>query len=99
VTAVAPDAVDLELVNLDLGAPRTVVVQAGSFGEHRFGQASVSGGAVTTVDGRWLEVELAPGAGASIHVTMSRYANSPSYETPWSRAADWAPIIRPRQVD
>jgi hypothetical protein len=99
VTAVAPDSVDLELVNLDLGTPRTVVVQAGSFGEHRFGEVSVSGGAPTTVDGRWLEVELAPGAGASIRVTMERYANAPSYETPWSRAADWAPIIRPRATD
>ena len=57
-TAVPPDSVDLELVNLDRAAPRTFVVQAGSFGEHRFGEASVSGGAARAVDGRWLEVEL-----------------------------------------
>jgi len=86
----------LELVNLDLATGRTVVVQAGSFGEHRFGEASVEGVESVTVDGRWLEVVLGPAAGACIRITMDRYVNSPSYETPWSRREDWNPIIRPR---
>lgn len=30
---------------------------------------------------------------------MKRYVYSPSYETPWSRASDWAPIMRPRRLD
>lgn len=84
------------LVNLDCDSARIVVVQAGSFGEHLFGDVSVSGAAAIGVDGRWFKVELAPGAGASIRATMSRYANQPSYETPWSPAADWAPILRGR---
>lgn len=31
--------------------------------------------------GRWLEVELAPGAGASVRITMERCVNEPRYET------------------
>ncbi|MEP6843992.1 MAG: hypothetical protein ABJA11_10740, partial [Pseudolysinimonas sp.] len=99
VTTIGSDFVELELVNLDLSAPRSVVVQAGSFGEHRFGDASVSAGVATRVDGRWVQVELAPGAGASIRLSMERYVNQPSYETPWSHPVNWAPLITPRQVD
>jgi hypothetical protein len=99
VTALAPDSVDLELVNLDATESRTVVVQAGSFGEHRFGTVSSAAAADLPVDDRWFEVELAPGTAVDLHVSMQRYVNSPSYETPWSRARDWAPLIQPRQRD
>ena len=95
---IEPGMVELELVNLDLTTPHTVIVQAGSFGEHRFGTVS-DGETESTVDGRWLEVELAPGAGTRLSITMERYANEPSYENPWSRREDWAPLIRPRQLD
>jgi hypothetical protein len=100
VHSIEPGLVELELVNLDLVAPRTVVVQAGSFGEHRFGDASESPtGSTVAVDGRWLEVVLAPGAGTRLRITMERYVNEPSYETPWSRREDWAPLIKPRKLD
>ena len=96
VHAIGRDFVELELVNLDLAAGRTMVVQAGSFGEHRFVEASVDGCDLVAVDGRWLEVVLGPGSGARIRIKMDRYVNSPNYETPWSRREDWDPIIRPR---
>ena len=99
VTAIGPDFVELDLISLETEIARLVVVQAGSFGEHRFGTVSVDTAEGIPVDGRWFEVRLAPGSGASIRVTMDRYVNSPSYETPWSRASDWALIIRPRQLD
>jgi len=99
VTAIGPDFVELDLVSLETETSRTVVVQAGSFGEHRFGMVSVDTTEGIAVGGRWFEVTLAPGSGASIRVTMERYVNSPSYETPWSRASDWASIIRPRRLD
>lgn len=102
VRTIGSDFVDLELVNLDQATERTVVVQAGSFGEHRFGAASTdeAGDAGSaTVDGRWVEVTLAPGAGARLHLTMERYVNQPSYETPWSRQEDWSPLITPRERD
>ncbi|AZI56843.1 hypothetical protein EH165_00315 [Nakamurella antarctica] len=99
VSAIGPDFVELELVNLDTENARTVVVQAGSFGEHRFGDVSVLGGPATGVDGRWFEVALAAGSRAHLRATMSRYVNSPSYETPWSRRSDWAPLIRGRATN
>jgi len=99
VTAIGPEFVELELVNLDLTSPRSVVVQAGSFGEHRFGTVSGIGDDVTPVNGTWVQVDLAAGAGASIRLSMERYVNQPSYGTPWSHPADWAPIIRPRHLD
>ena len=70
VHSIGPDFVELELVNLDLVSPRRVVVQAGSFGEHRFVDASVGGGNPDPVDGRWVEVELGPGAGSRIRLSM-----------------------------
>lgn len=99
VTAIGADFVELELVNLDLTAGRSVVVQAGSFGEHRFGDVSVAGAAATPVGGTWVQVDLAAGSGASMRLSMERYVNQPSYETPWSSREQWAPIIRPRQLD
>ena len=99
VHSIGPDFVELELVNLDLVSPRRVVVQAGSFGEHRFVDASVGGGTPDPVDGRWVEVELGPGPGSRIRISMERYAQTPSYETPWSRREDWDPIIRPRSTE
>jgi hypothetical protein len=34
-----------------------------------------------------------------MRLSMERYVNQPSYETPWSSREQWAPIIRPRQLD
>jgi hypothetical protein len=99
VTAIGTDFVELELVNLDLTAARSVVVQAGSFGEHRFGELTLAGVDSIRVEGKWVHVDLAPGAGARLRLSMERYVNLPSYETPWSRPAEWAPLIRPRQRD
>jgi hypothetical protein len=99
VTAIAPDSVDLQLVNLDPAETQTVVVQAGSFGEHVFGTAASAGAADLHVGGRWFGVELEPGTTADLHVSMERYVRTPSYETPWSRASEWAPLIKPRRRD
>ena len=95
VHCIGADFVKLELVNLDLTAGRTVVVQTGSFGEHRFVEASVDGVDLVVVDGRWLEVVLRPESGARFRITMDRYVQSPSYETPWSRHLDWVRLSVP----
>jgi hypothetical protein len=97
VRSIRSDSVDLELVNLDPAQTQRVVVQAGSFGEHRFGTVSAAGSEDLHVGGRWFEVELAPGTAADLRVSMERYVSSPSYETPWSRASEWAPLIVPRR--
>jgi len=102
VRGITATGVEVELVNLDLGQPRAVVIQAGTFGEHRFGTARVEGaegGAEVAVDGTWLRVELGPGAGALVSIDMERYVQAPSYETPWSSREEWSTLIRPRQRD
>ena len=53
--------IDLVLVNLSPVAQHEVIVQAGSYGEHRFTEVTVDG-KTTPINGSTLTVELAPGA-------------------------------------
>jgi hypothetical protein len=72
------------LVNLSPTAARSVVVQAGGYGEHQFLMAEV-GGRTTPLNARAFTVQLAPGAGAKMSLTMKRYANQPTAQFPWDR--------------
>jgi hypothetical protein len=72
------------LVNTSGGAARTVVVQGGAYGEHRI-ETVEQGGRVTKVGGRDFTVRLAPGAGATLILTMRRYAAVPTVAFPWDR--------------
>ena len=81
-------SVSLELVNVDLFAKRTLIIQAGTFGEHRFNEVHVfneEGKTTETamVNHKWLEVELPAGTGATLQLNMDRYVNLPSYDMPW----------------
>jgi len=101
VEGLAPGAVTLRLVNLDPDEEREVVIQAGTFGEHRFHDArrldGLDGEGVTVpIEGRWLSVRLAPGAAARLRLTMSRHVNTPSYDTPWVTRDDYPPLLRGR---
>ncbi len=62
--------------------PRTVVVQGGAYGEHRIATVEAAG-KVTQVNGRSVAVELAPGAGAALTLSMTRYALQPTAAFPW----------------
>ena len=75
---------DVTLVNINQVESRTVVVQGGAYGEHQIMSATTDGQALD-VDGSSYTVRLAPGAGATITLTMRRYANSPTLEFPWDR--------------
>jgi hypothetical protein len=70
------------LMNVSPVHPRRVVVQAGAYGEHEFTTATAESVTVT-VNGRRLEVALAPGAGARIKLGMKRYAHPPTLAWPW----------------
>jgi hypothetical protein len=72
------------LVNLSHVVPRTVVVQAGGYGEHQFEWVEVNGRS-TAIGARDFTVKLSPGAGAKISMTMKRYANQPTAKFPWDR--------------
>ncbi|UJR19695.1 hypothetical protein I4U23_022829 [Adineta vaga] len=82
-------SVTLDLINVDLFLQRTLIIQAGTFGEHRFNEVYVLNEIGDTeetiaVNHKWLEVVLPPGTGAMIHLTMDRYVNLPSYDMPWT---------------
>ena len=79
---VTADETVLTLVNINPVHARRVIVQAGSYGEHEFTTATV-GDAALTVNGKYLEVELAPGAGAQIKLGTKRYAHQPTLAWPW----------------
>jgi hypothetical protein len=82
-------SVTIVLINVDLFAQRTLIIQAGTFGEHRFNEVHVLNEAgdvaeTAVVNHKWLEVELPAGTGATLQLTMDRYVNLPSYDMPWA---------------
>jgi len=85
----------VELVNLSPQHPRSVILQAGAFGEHAFAHADIDGRDPITVDSKWLRVDLGPAASTRLRITTRRFSGTPSYDTPWRRQAD-APRIQPR---
>ena len=82
------DAATLTLVNVNAVDPRTVIVQAGGYGEHRFDSVEINGKS-QPVAGPLLTVRLEPGSGARLRFRMARYVNPPTLAQPWDRG--WFP--------
>ncbi len=78
------DSVTFTLVNLNPVAPRTVVVQAGGYGEHQFTRVE-RGGSREDLDDFLVTVRLEPGCGTRLTFGMTRYANEPTLRHPWNR--------------
>ncbi len=72
------------LVNLSKTEMRTVVVQAGAYGEHQIESMEVNGRSMP-LNGRTFTVQLKPGAGGTIKLKMHRFANAPTINFPWDR--------------
>jgi hypothetical protein len=103
VERLAADSVTLNLVNLDDFEPRTVVVQAGTFGEHRFERGVAMGQngdeiGVFEVNGKWLQIRLEPGCGVKLELQVRLFADKPSYASPWFRPEEGT-LIRGRLND
>ncbi len=81
------DSAVVTLVNLNQLDSRTLVVQAGGYGEHEFLTIG-AGDRKITVNGVSFTVRLAPGAGARLTLQMRRYVNQPTLAFPWDRG--WA---------
>ena len=77
------DRVGVHLVNLSPNDSKTVVVQAGMFGQHKFTTVKNGGGEPVQVDGKDLRVTLAPSSSAHISLGVERYVNTPTYAFPW----------------
>jgi hypothetical protein len=72
------------LVNVSATAPRDVVVQGGAYAEHQIESVEWAGKSAR-VGAPHVTVRLAPGAGATLTLTMRRYANQPIVAFPWPR--------------
>lgn len=72
------------IVNTHPREPRTVLVQAGAYAEHRFESVAVEG-RVQPIGGRVFRLQLGPGAGARMELAMRRYAEKPTLTLPWAR--------------
>ncbi len=78
------DSVTLTLVNTSQTSGRRVTVQAGAYAEHKFG-AIASNDQTVDISSDTFDVNLAPGAGAQLHITTDRYTNTPTLAFPWRR--------------
>ncbi len=84
VEAVTPERTVLRLVNLNPVAERTVIVQAGAFGEHQFDTVTIEpDGAPLPVGGRHLDVRVPPGHEVRLTLRLSLHQNRPTYAAPW----------------
>ena len=74
------------IVNTNPLEPRDVILQAGSFGEHLFTEATtdahISEEAPMQVNSKHLAVRLGPAATAQLSLGLKRFAGVPSYAQP-----------------
>jgi len=82
VDRITDDEVGVTLVNTSQVSSRTLVVQAGGYGEHQF--VDVTDGQQTRpINARRLTVRLAPGCGTRLLFRMRRFVNRPTLALPW----------------
>ncbi|CAN5418232.1 hypothetical protein BH10PSE1_BH10PSE1_07790 [soil metagenome] len=84
IDAMTADSASVTLVNLSAVASRTVVIQAGGYGEHQFTSVDPGDGA-RLVDASTFTIRLAPGAGERLTFGMKRFVNQPRLSFPWDR--------------
>ena len=78
VDELAADGVGLHLVNTG-DAQRTVLVQAGAFGEHEFVHVTADGGTQEPITAGHLAVVLPAGTATRVAAGLRRFARTPSY--------------------
>jgi hypothetical protein len=72
------------LVNLSPSVARRVVVQGGAYAEHQI-ESVTSNGVTIPVRAPHFTVQIDPGSGETLVLTMRRYANQPTARHPWNR--------------
>ena len=100
VECIEADCARLILANTDKLQTRDVIIQGGAFGEHQI--LSVLQDSKTeriTVGGKYLNVSIGPSSVLRLNISMKRYANDPSYDTPWEKAREAVDLISPRRHD
>ncbi len=86
VERLTPEGIRLSLVNLNPSEPRSVILQAGMFGEHEFVRARQVVHypyQFHTIGARRFRVDLVPGAAGRLEIDMKRFVHQPTYAFPW----------------
>lgn len=104
VEQLAEDSVTLQMVNVSPLHERRVIIQAGTFGEHQFEEVITldeEGRALqrTSVNDKWVSLNLDPGAVTKLKLRMKRYVNQPTYETPWVPAEQLTFTLKGRKKE
>ena len=84
VEQLSADSATLTLVNINPIDARTLIVQAGAYGEHQFESATIDGQKFE-LSSAAVPVRIEPGCGALIRFRMARYKNQPTLAQPWDR--------------
>jgi hypothetical protein len=84
VETMTDDSVTVRLVNVNQVEPRTLIVQAGAYGEHQFESVTMDE-RPTPIDARVFAVQLEPGTGTRLEIRMRCFANQPTLSFPWRR--------------
>ncbi|MFF0344509.1 hypothetical protein [Kribbella sp. NPDC004875] len=82
VSDIRPEHTVVELVNLG-AAPRSLLVQAGSFGEHVVRTVAVDDAAPAPVDGQYVRVELPASSEVRLTLAMTLHGRKPVNRSPW----------------
>jgi hypothetical protein len=84
VESLSANSTSLVLVNLNQTDLRSVIVQGGAYGEHICETVKINdSGPEASVGGPWFRVDLSPGAGGRLAISMKRYAAVPTLARPW----------------
>ena len=75
--------IGVSLVNVDTLNARTLVLQAGAYGEHHLESVALDDGEARPVDAPALTVSLGAGCGGHLRLRMRPYAHRPSLAFPW----------------
>jgi hypothetical protein len=78
------DRASVTLVNLNPVSSRVVTVQGGAYAEHRI-ESAMLGDRRIDIGNSAFDIELRPGCGARVQLSMRRYANAPTLSFPWMR--------------
>ena len=86
------ERVGIQLVNLSGTRTRSLIVQAGAFGEHSFTELKYGNKSVP-IDARHFVVQLPPSTAIRLDLGMRRFADRPTYAFPWH--GDKIPVAFP----
>ena len=85
----------VQLVNTSTTASRSLIVQAGAFGEHEFTSVRHRVGeslSEVPVGGKYQAVTLPPSTSIRLDMGLKRFVNDPSYAFPWHGGRVTTPV-------